>query len=195
MSKSVKSRVKTTRAYTGDLAEPIYEPVHATADEAAETRISKLIKLRRLFEFYRIEADPKRNWAALALALAEQHVPGFRVVHARPKRGRPRTWKAGLDDDLVRDVASLKGQRKITTADAIKQLQADPSKIWSRYTIPNLVTRHREAQRVIRERRRFASALAESGLIAGLGSIRPRSESGLFAGLGPIPTTTSGSKR
>jgi hypothetical protein len=188
MSKSVKRRVIPTRAYTADLAEPIYEPVHASVDEAEETRFRKLRKLLSLFEFFEIEADPPRNWAALALALAEQHVPGFSVVHAiPPRRGRKRTWKAGLADDLMGEVGSLIGKKKMTIVEAINTLHADPSKIWRRYTKQNLTTRYREARRARKEHLRIGSELAKSGLIAGLGpNPTLRSKSGLGAGLGGL---------
>jgi hypothetical protein len=173
VSKSIKSGVRKPQAYTGELAEPIYIPNFSRNkyELEAEATYRKIIKFHKLFEFYKIDSTGKLKWYQLALALAEQHVPGFRVVYGvRPKKGRRRTWKAGLGDDLVRDVEALTAKRKMTIEDAIKKLRTDSSK-WRRYTVPNLITRDREARREQKERDRLASELKKSGLIAGLGGL------------------------
>jgi hypothetical protein len=190
MSKSTKSRTRKPRIYSGDLAKPIYVPLvrpnvagdssnrqpteldaHARYRKMAEARYLQINKFLKLFEFYEIDSLNKLKWYQLALALAERHVPGFRVVYdVRPKTGRRRTWKAGLGDDLVRDVEALTAKRKMTIEDAIKKLRTDSSK-WRRYTVPNLITRDREARREQKERDRLVSDLKKSGLIAGFGGL------------------------
>jgi hypothetical protein len=179
MAKSIKPGFRKPQAYRGELAEPIYLPIVAgdsskrsTPELTAEATYRKIIKFHKLFEFYKIDPLHELKWYRLALALAEQHVRGFHVVYGvRPKRGRRRSWKAGLGEDLASDVKSLTSQNKMTTTEAIKQLNANSSTIWSKYTIPNLTTRHREALRTMRERHRLASELRRSGLIAGLGNL------------------------
>ncbi len=187
-----KSRVKKPRVYTGDLAEPIYEPIHAAVaagDEDDPIRYRKLQKLLKLLEFYEIDAHAKHKWAQLALALAERHVPGLRVEHGvRPKRGRRKTWKAGLAIYLLNDVHSLLSKRNMTTKDAINELHADRSKGWHRYTKENLIARHREARREQKGHHRLASELSKSRLIAGVGA-RQIPRSGLIAGFAQIPST------
>jgi len=197
MPNSIKSRNARSRRYTYYLADPIYEalPAAGSADEldsSVETSCRKIDKLLKLLELYKIDSLAKHRWLRLALALAEQHVPGFRVIHEPPhKRGRPRSWKAGQADSLLHDVEELRrANKKLTIKSAIDQLRADPSKNWRTCSKENLVTRHREARR---EREKHFRLATEAGLVAGLGSMQvKRLESGLFAGLGPIPTEDSG---
>jgi len=164
MSKCVKSKTRK-QPYAGELLEPIYIPAEdilTESDRHVEEIDRKITKLLALLDWYGI-ADTKHKWFQLSLALAAQHVRGFRVVHEPPrKRGKPRTWKAGLGDELVRDVESLIGKKKMTREKAIKLLRADPSSRWHGYTVPNLVQREREARRAMKERRR---------LIAGVGLV------------------------
>ena len=65
-------------------------------------------KLAILFNHYGI-AD-KKNWAALAYALAAEHVPGFRYQfpEAKSKRGRKRIWEPDRLMELDRTVQSIK---------------------------------------------------------------------------------------
>src|SRR5947209_11483446 len=173
VSKSIKSGVRKPQD-TGELAEPIYIPKVAenkSYELEAEASYRKIIKFHELFKFYKIDSPGMLKWYQLALALAERHVRGFRVIYdVRPKRGRRRTWKAGLGDDLVRDVEALTAKRKMTIEDAVKKLRTDSSK-WRPYTVPNLITRYREVRREQKERDRLASELTKSGLIAGLGGL------------------------
>ena len=174
MSKSVKSGGRKPLAYTDELSKPIYIPKIAenkSYELEAEALYQKIMKFHKLFEFNKIDPIGKLKWYQLALALAERHVPGFRVVYGvPPKRGRRRTWKSGLGDDLVRDVEALTAKGKMKIEDAIKKLHTDSSE-WRRYTLPNLITREREARRERKERHRLALELRKSGLIAGLGGL------------------------
>jgi hypothetical protein len=67
-------------------------------------------KLAMLFDHYGIAG--KENWAALALALAAEHVPGFKVQlpKAKPKRGRKPKWTPERLEELYRTVQSVKQQ-------------------------------------------------------------------------------------
>jgi hypothetical protein len=185
MSKSTESKT-SKQLYARDLLEPIYIPavdILTESDRHVEAIDRKIIKLLALLDCYGI-TDYKHKWFQLSLALAEQHVRGFRVVHEPPrKRGKPRSWKpglgnAGLGNDLVRDVNSKIGGKKMTRRKAIELLQADRSSRWHRYTVQNLVQREREARRAMKECHR---------LIAGVGQFPERS-SGLTAGFGRIRT-------
>jgi hypothetical protein len=182
MPKSLKSRTRKLPPYKGDLSEPIYllAPAEAARGEATYRRIDKLEKL---FDHHKIDPRDNHKWFRLSLALAVEHVPGFHVVYGdRPKRGRHRTWKAGLEDDLVQDIEPWIGKGKLTIEQAIFHLRTT-SKKWQRFTQQNLVTRYREARRERRKRHRLASKFMKLGV--GLSGI-PRSESGLTAGIGRL---------
>ena len=82
MGKSPSNSV-TRRAYTGALNEPI------VAGAARENELEQQYilgnwdaKLKLLFDHYRIEFNEPGCWENLAIALAFDHVPGFRVVVA-----------------------------------------------------------------------------------------------------------------
>ena len=83
-----------------------------------ERQFSK--KLALLFRHYGI-AD-RQNMAALALALAVEHVPGFKVQfpEARPKRGRKRKWDRGRLEKLDQTVQSIKQRHHLTDRQALK---------------------------------------------------------------------------
>jgi hypothetical protein len=174
MSKSIKPGKTKARRYTGNLAEPIYEGAAGSLDDSVQTSYRKVDKLLELFDLYNIDSLGKHSWLRLALALAEQHVPGFRVVHELPrKRGRSRTWKAGRADALLRDVDEVRSaDKKLTIKSAIDSLRDDPSKEWGKIPEQTLMVRHREARRQQKERDRLASELRKSGPIAGLGGLR-----------------------
>jgi hypothetical protein len=75
-------------------------------------------KLAMLFDHYGI-AD-KKNWAALASALAEQHVPGFTIqFYAKSKRGRKKTWDPNRLHELDRTVQSIKQQHALNDRRAL----------------------------------------------------------------------------
>lgn len=155
-AKNPKSFAQSLK-YTGELAQPIYEPKSiGVAGRAREAEMSASIrqarKLGRLMHWYRIDPDSEDSWYSLALALAIEHVPGLRVIYAiRPKHGRKRSWKAGLGDELIRDVDTLQKKLKIKMSAACLLLSKDDK--WRQYSEQNLVTRHREARRAARQRK------------------------------------------
>jgi len=195
MSKSINSKARK-QLYAGDLLEPIHMPAHAgdagtEIDRSVEAVYRKTDKLLRLLDFYGIDDGAKHKWLRLSLALAEAHVPGFRVVcGTRRKRGRVRTWKAGLADDLVGDVAFLTNECKMDIKDAIRRLREDPTKDWGKFTQQNLETREREHRRERKKYESLARELKNSGLIAGVATREiSQSKSGLIAGVGRISRT------
>jgi hypothetical protein len=72
-------------------------------------------KLAMLFDHYGI-AD-KKNWAALARALAAQHVPGFRIQSS--KSGRKRIWDSDKLQELERTVQSIRQQHAFNNRQAL----------------------------------------------------------------------------
>jgi hypothetical protein len=136
--------------YTGALAQPIYVDLDQLHDEDQLKEVWHMQtaeKLPLLFKHYKIDPSDEQSLERLATCLARSHVPGMQLA-LRPKRGRHRTWKAGLDFDLVRAVQDVMSQTGIRTQDdAIRRLQKDKPGTWGRYTVPNLGARYREAKR------------------------------------------------
>ena len=156
------NRIKSVQIskYTGQLAEPIYEPTssgvhpHGRKREAEiQASIRQAKKMGRLMNWYKIDPDSGDCWYSLAWALAIAHVPGLRVIHAfKPSRGRKPSWKAGLAVELLRDVEALRAQKRISISAAIRILCEDKNSPWRKFTEGNLVTRHREARKIERQR-------------------------------------------
>jgi hypothetical protein len=196
MPKSSKGRAKP-RAYTGDLAEPIYEPIlWASISEdldrrkwQAEQRAinRQLANLKSLFDWYKIDPSADDQWASLAFELAKAHVPGMRVIYDwPPKRGRRRSWQAGRYEELLQDVHEVRSKREMTTSAAIDALRADDSRDWRKFNRNSLIARHREAVREHKSLHVFAKDL-KLKLIPHSTDLGPPSDP-LFANL--IPYTT-----
>jgi hypothetical protein len=133
--------------------------------ERIERECAKKIAL--LFEHYKLADAEKPNWMSLAVCLAFDHVPGLAVVDPPRRRGRKRTWQAGLGDDLVRDVVAQKRNGSLTTRQAIAILRKHPP--WERFTSQSLETRYREAMKRSAERRqRIARLLLDPPVYAAL---------------------------
>src|SRR4051812_47531190 len=88
--------------YTGQLGEPIYEPIGGLLADimrpAAEKRAleQRALKIQSLFAWHEIDSTVPNAWMSLAIALALAHVPGMQVVHEfKRRRGRKRSWKFG----------------------------------------------------------------------------------------------------
>ena len=165
--------------YTGELATPIYEPVAGGvgglggSKAEAERRIVEqlTLKMEKLFDWYSIDPDEPDAGMCLAVRLALAHVPGMQVRHELRKRGRKPSWKDGLDIELVRDVAALRQTKKMNYEQAIEELQTHKEKPWRAYTLPNLITRHREARKVEQRRRRLAEQLKASPISEAMGAV------------------------
>jgi hypothetical protein len=147
--------------YTGELAEPIYEPSRELLAERVLEKWSS--KIGFLFDWYEIDSDASDAWRLLALNLAVAHVPGMRFINeAKRKRGRKKSWKAGLGAQLVREVEALKTQQFGTYLEAIEALRRDKAKHWHSFTKENLITRHREARKAERARKNLIKLLMGS---------------------------------
>jgi hypothetical protein len=128
------------RQYTGELAKPIIWPDHpafwgAATDrrveafrrkyerhqQKAEDRVQRKLsrKMRLLIRHYGIEDET--NAAALAWALAFEHVPGFKVIYpeAKSKRGRKLKWDAGRLEDLYETVQAIKHRHRLSDRQAL----------------------------------------------------------------------------
>lgn len=175
--------------YLGPLSEPIYEPIVGLLAEimrpAAEKRArqQQFLKLKALFVFYKIDETGPNAWRSLAIALALVHVPGMQIIHdLKKRRGRKRSWKAGLGIELVRDVEAVRAKRSINTEEAIRALMKDKAKAWHVYSEENLITRHREARRAEQKRRIMAEQLLASPtsqVMGGLFGISPEKTDGI----------------
>jgi hypothetical protein len=166
MPKSSKSKPKA-RPYAGDLAEPIYETIlwasiSSGLDERkrlAEQRARRrqVAKLKLLFDWYEINAAADDQWQRLALALAEAHVEGMRVIYdQKPKRGRKPKWKEGLSVQLSQEVNQiLLTRKKMPISEAIEDLTKDPASSFYKSHPPSLNVRYREASREDKRHRRF----------------------------------------
>jgi hypothetical protein len=188
--------------YTGQLAEPIYEPIYMgllngilpdkgspKAKEARRRGLERVIgKISSLMKWHGVDPTSEAALADLAFALALTHVPGMRIVHKpRPKRGRRRNWKAGLGIELLREVESLRQSQLMTYQDAIRKLRKDKSKGWGRYSEANLITRHREARKEEKKRRSASRNLLVNYQLQKTPS---RALGGLLSDLMPSPTAT-----
>jgi len=163
------ARKRRTPNYAGALAQPIYveddyKPAGGLGQLILEPDVAAISKravekMWLLFKHYKIDPSDEQSWQELALSLALTHVPGLQVAK-RPKPGRKRTWKTGLDDEFghaVEDVKSRTGKR---TGDAIAELQKEPGGMWKSYTRQNLAARYREWRRW----QKFLASLNEAWL-------------------------------
>jgi len=181
MSKKSQAKKSTfPGTYTGELATPIYEPVAGVVaglgggKAEAERRAfeQRVLKMEKLFDWYSIGPDEPDAGMCLAVKLALAHVPGMQVRHElRKLRGRKRSWKDGLGIELVRDVDALQQTKKMNYEQAIKELRKNEEKPWRNYSVPNLITRHREARKVEQRRRRIAEQLKASPFSQAMGTV------------------------
>jgi hypothetical protein len=96
---------KTSPKYTGILAKPLMakrgEP-DLCSDANLEARVMAL------FKHYNIDAPdlmPRLPWMKLVVALANDHVPGFRIIdEEEPKRGQPKAWNLISASRLYADI-------------------------------------------------------------------------------------------
>ena len=71
-------------------------------------------KLDALFGFYQISPhtivgeNPINPYIKLIIALAKEHIPGFKYKEDKPKPGRPNSWDADDIKRLFKDVAEYK---------------------------------------------------------------------------------------
>jgi hypothetical protein len=134
------------RRYTGELAKPIVWPAPPTFWGAVtEERVHKfwrdyenhqrkaeqcvkqklLQKMSLLMKHFKI-AD-EGDAAALARALAREHVPGFKIVQEETtKRGRKKEWHGGKLQALYDAVRSVKTKHRFTDRRALTFMSNNP---------------------------------------------------------------------
>jgi len=160
--------------YTGELATPIRLQGHE-GDDAAITALDN--KLKALASLYHVDLDgPNACWD-LTIALAQAHVPGFRLKRARGGARREATWLAGLGEWLRWEVDATKKEFDCTIVQAIARLRADKSKPWHKHKPQTLAARYREADRRYRSgspRDRIAWALLARDARQSATDLRPR---------------------
>jgi hypothetical protein len=131
---------RNPRRYAGALASPIiwrspppfwgaatkdrtaeYWKAYERDRQQTESDVKRLVteKLSLLMDHYGI--DDKEDMAALAIALAFEHVPGFEiVVPEKSKKGRKREWHDSRLENLMETVGSIKKQYSLTDRQALK---------------------------------------------------------------------------
>ena len=179
MSKTSRANKSTFPGrYIGELATPIYEPVPGGVGGLGGSKVEaerrtveqRILKMEKLFDWYSIDPNDPDGGMSLAAKLALAHVPGMQVRELR-KRGRKRSWKDGLGLQLVRDVAAVQQAKKMKYEQAIEELRKNNEKPWRNYSLPNLITRHREARKVEQRRRRIAEQLKASPISQAMGTV------------------------
>jgi hypothetical protein len=104
------------------------EKVEAFVRDQREERI------RLLHKHYGI---PSRDMEALALALAEEHVAGFKVIDdAQQKRGRKKLWDGPKLQALYYDVQAVRAGKRCSDRQALKVIAKDPS-FSAKWAAPN----------------------------------------------------------
>lgn len=89
-------------------------------EEVNEAKIKKLIQL---LKDYGVDQKKSNCWLHLALLLAEDFIPGFRVLGSGSKRGRKTRWTTERRRTLVDDVNEWRKKKHVRTAkNACRQL-------------------------------------------------------------------------
>jgi hypothetical protein len=135
---------KTKTRYSGPLNQPIVLPLGMlygpTSPRGAKGVLrTRLIKLLLLLEYYDIKPNDSACWLKLAFQLAQDHVPGMKVVE-NASRGRPlKPSDVSGAQENVRIIDEIERQRGIGVMDAIriavqrKQLKGLPDSLEARY--------------------------------------------------------------
>jgi hypothetical protein len=87
-------------------------------------------RLHLLLDTFRIPRDSKDRWRRLAIAMAEEFVPGFRIVN---RSGAPRLWSPVALLRLRFEVDHIVESDGVTAMEACRQLLKNPDGTW-RYT-------------------------------------------------------------
>lgn len=146
--------------YTGVLNKPIVrrtQGLFAAAlmgDQDAQSRVEADLKdhdnqirerIDALCRHYGVDLSSEDAFLHLAMALARDHVPGFRVVFgAPPRRGRRKRWQSTKLVELLADIWALEAQGK-TPHSACRILASNP-KYRSRYKGLQAATLYRRYQ-------------------------------------------------
>lgn len=156
-----------TKKFSGELAKPIIwdPPIPGILDmdsdgvteefsrrrkEAiAKLATMKLRKLKLLIEHYNLAHESADLWPLyLAHKLADDFVPGFKVISKKKKGGRPPRWKNGGYLQLLVDVEKIKREKKCGDRVAIRAMKnrVATKERYARDTIDGLENRLSEAR-------------------------------------------------
>jgi hypothetical protein len=92
-------------------------PLELANEIAAKERLRKLLLL--LIK-HAIPSDAKNPWLLLSYELAIAHYPGFQVTSRMPKSGPTIKWTIVQQEQLIRDIKQIMGERKRGVADACR---------------------------------------------------------------------------
>jgi hypothetical protein len=131
--------------YSGALNQPIVLPLgllyRPTSPIGAKGILrTQLIKLLLLLDHYNIKPNDPACWLKLAFLLAQDHVPGMRVVENAPQRGAPlKPLDVSGAWEIVRIIDEINRERGKGVRDAIrialkrKQLKGSAKSLEARY--------------------------------------------------------------
>jgi hypothetical protein len=180
------------KRYTGPLASPIiwrsappfsgavtderveqywkdYEEHQQQAQKDVDQQFKE--KLSLLMDHYGL-AD-KEDMTSLAMALACEHVPGFRIeIPTKTNKGRKRQWESDKLEDLLNTVESLQKKLGFNDRTALSFIVADReyAKTWGKppthkgnkqQWIETLESRLQEAKRIRKDAQRQIESLLE----------------------------------
>ena len=107
------------REYEGLLAEPMYPPQSLmSASEKVDWTVLRATKTLLLFEHFSIDPNSEDAWQRLAIALAANHVPGFKPPPTKP--GHPKDY--AMDLELWMLVELLKRRDSMTVRSAVERI-------------------------------------------------------------------------
>jgi hypothetical protein len=136
-----------SKKYKGILAKP-YRPfiggLLTPPEKVAELQAAQLRQQEEaLFQHYGIDPMSSTAWRHLALALAEDHVPGFQILPDNAKTyGRPKKWDGSKYWELYADVKSLE-RKELSALNACEILSKRDR--YKGYTKQNLYRRFQDA--------------------------------------------------
>lgn len=157
---------KKSSPYSGVLATPIVRQMTLGLLHLGDRRYEdELIeKIPALFAHYGILRTDRLDWQRLAIALAFDHVEGFRIVDPPKRRGPRLRWTLEGCKALVAAIEAEQRAGRPTIGAAIRAAQQKPSWRWKSST-DSIKTRYSEAKKRIAEdkaqRKRFAEMLGK----------------------------------
>ena len=98
--------------------------------EGSEHEVRFEHRVQLLLDTFCIPRDSKDRWRRLAVALAEEFVPGFRIVN---RAGAPRLWSPVALLRLYHEVDHIVESDGVSAMEACRRLLKNPDGTW-RYT-------------------------------------------------------------
>lgn len=141
-----KARLAQNRPYRGLLLES-----QAEAEARTKGKKDDLERLLALFEHYEIDPMAEGADLRLVLALAHQHVQGFKVIDKPSlQSGRPAEWSELQEIELLADVWTKEAEGKSASqacAILVKEMPSEPNK--KKPTGPSLYRRYQKVKKMI----------------------------------------------